>query len=194
MEYEKGYVYKLMDQGGPTDTREEYFKEAGAEMLRARTLCAKANAALPDDPAAVKYLEELFGRKLDDVRILTPFICDFGNRVKFGKGVFLNHSAILSASGGIEFEDGVMVAPGVRIATINHDLNNRHTIYTYGKVTIKKNAWLGMNVTVCPGVTIGRYAVVGAGAVVTKDVPDYAVVAGVPAKVIRMQDPSQQRE
>lgn len=194
MEYEKGYVYKLMDQGGPTDTREEYFKEAGAEMLRARTLCAKANAALPDDPAAVKYLEELFGRKLDDVRILTPFICDFGNRVKFGKGVFLNHSAILSASGGIEFEDGVMVAPGVRIATINHDLNNRHTIYTYGKVTIKKNAWLGMNVTVCPGVTIGRYAVVGAGAVVTKDVPDYAVVAGVPAKVIRMQDPSQQQE
>ena len=87
-----------------------------------------------------------------------------------------------------------MVAPGVRIATINHDLNNRHTIYTYGKVTIKKNAWLGMNVTVCPGVTIGRYAVVGAGAVVTKDIPDYAVVAGVPAKVIRMQDPSQQRE
>ena len=87
-----------------------------------------------------------------------------------------------------------MVAPGVRIATINHDLNNRHTIYTYGKVTIKKNAWLGMNVTICPGVTIGRYAVVGAGAVVTKDVPDYAVVAGVPAKVIRMQDPSQQRE
>ena len=194
MEYEKGYVYKLMDQGGPTDTREEYFKETGAEMLRARTLCAKANAALPDDPAAVKYLEELFGRKLDDVRILTPFICDFGNRVKFGKGVFLNHSAILSASGGIEFEDGVMVAPGVRIATINHDLNNRHTIYTYGKVIIKKNAWLGMNVTVCPGVTIGRYAVVGAGAVVTKDVPDYAVVAGVPAKVIRMQDPSQQQE
>ena len=102
MEYEKGYVYKLMDQGGPTDTREEYFNEAGAEMMRARTLCAKANAALPDDPAAVKYLEELFGRKLDDVRILTPFICDFGNRVKFGKGVFLNHSAILSASGGIE--------------------------------------------------------------------------------------------
>ena len=194
MEYEKGCVYKLMDQGGPTDTREEYFNEAGAEMMRARTLCAKANAALPDAPAAVKYLEELFGRKLDDVRILTPFICDFGNRVKFGKGVFLNHSAILSASGGIEFEDGVMVAPGVRIATINHDLNNRHTIYTYGKVTIKKNAWLGMNVTICPGVTIGRYAVVGAGAVVTKDVPDYAVVAGVPAKVIRMQDPSQQRE
>ena len=52
-----------------------------------------------------------------------------------------------------------MIAPGVRIATINHDMNERHTIYTYGKVTIKENAWIGMNVTICPGVTIGKYAV-----------------------------------
>ncbi len=194
MEYEKGYVYRLMDEGGPTDCREPYFKEASEEMIRSRTLCAKANAKLPDDPSYVKELEELFGRPLDGIRILTPFICDFGNRVKFGKNVFINHSAILSASGGIEFEDGVSIAPGCRIATINHDFNERHTKYTYGKVTIKKNAWLGMGVTVCPGVTIGEYAVVAAGAVVTKDVPDYAVVGGVPAKVIKMQNPDEQKE
>lgn len=194
MEYKKGYVYELMDRGGPTDVHESYFKEAVEEMMRARTLCQKANATLPDDPSYVQYLEELFGRKLDDVRILTPFICDFGNRVTFGKDVFINHSAILSASGGIEFEDGCMAAPGLRIATINHDMNERHTIYTYGKVTVKQNAWIGMNVTICPGVTIGKYAVVGAGAVVTKDVPDYAVVAGVPAKVIKMLDPNDQKE
>ena len=183
-----------MDKGGPTDVRESYFKEAVDEMMRARTLCAKANACMPDNSEYVKYLEELFGTSLDSCRILTPFICDFGNRVKFGKGVFINHSAILSASGGIEFCDGVSVAPGVRIATINHDFNERHTKYTYGKVTIKKNAWIGMNVTICPGVTIGEYAVVGAGAVVTKDVPDFAVVGGVPAKVIKMQNPAEQKE
>lgn len=194
MEYKKGYVYELMDQGGPTDVRESYFLEAVNEMTRARTLCAKANGVLPDDESYIQYLEELFDRNPDDVRILTPFICDFGNRVKFGKGVFINHSAILSASGGIEFEDGVMAAPGLRIATINHDMNARHTIYTYGKVTIKKNAWIGMNVTICPGVTVGEYAVVGAGAVVTKDVPDYAVVGGVPAKVIRYLNPDEQQE
>lgn len=194
MKYKKGYAYELMDQGGPTDVREDYFKEVSEEMIRARTLCAKANAVLPDDPSYIRHLEELFGRNLDNVRILTPFICDFGNRVTFGKNVFINHSAILSASGGIVFEDGVMLAPGVRIATINHDLNERHSIYTYGKVTLKKNAWIGMNVTICPGVTIGQYAVVGAGAVVTKDVPDYAVVGGVPAKVIRYQDPAEQKE
>ncbi|MBR0100493.1 MAG: sugar O-acetyltransferase [Treponema sp.] len=194
MDYTPGYVYELMEQGGPTDVREPYFKEAVSEMMRARKLCAIANAKMPDDESYVSDLEELFGRKLDDVRILTPFICDFGNRVKFGKNVFINHSAILSASGGIEFGDGVCIAPGLRIATINHDFNERHTKYTYGKVIIKKNAWLGMNVTVCPGVTLGRYAVVAAGAVVTKDVPDFAVVGGVPAKVIKMLDPSEQKE
>lgn len=194
MEYPKGYVFELMDRGGPTDVREPYFREAVEEMMRARVLCAKANAVMPDDPAYVTYLEELFGRKLDGVRILTPFICDFGNRVTFGKNVFINHSAILSASGGIRFDDGCMAAPGLRIATINHDMNNRHTLYTYGEVHIKKNAWIGMNVTICPGVTIGEYAVVAAGAVVTKDVPDHAMVGGVPAKVIRYLDPAEQRE
>lgn len=194
MNHKEGTVYELMDRGGPTDVRESYFQEAVDEMMRARTLCAKANAILPNDPSYVLYLEELFGTSLQDVRILTPFICDFGNRVKFGKNVFINHSAIFSASGGIEFEDGAMLAPGVRIATINHDMNQRHMIYTYGKVHIGKNAWIGMNATICPGVTIGKYAVVAAGAVVTKDVPDYAVVGGVPAKVLRYQDPSQQKE
>ncbi len=194
MEYKDGYVYELMDKGGPTDVREPYFKEAVQEMMRARFLCFKANQLSPDDMNYVSYLEELFNRKLDDVRILTPFICDFGNRVKFGKGVFINHSAILSASCGIEFEDGVSVAPGVRIATINHDFNNRHTIYTYGKVLIKKNAWIGMNATICPGVTIGKNSVVAAGAVVTKDVPDNVVVGGVPAKVIKYLDESEQKE
>ena len=191
MNYEKGYVYQLMDQGGPTSVKESYFAEAAEEMMRSRVLCAKANAILPDDSSYVNYLEELFGRKLDDVRILTPFSCDFGNRVTFGKNVFINHSAILSSSGGIEFGDNVMVAPGLKIATINHDMYDRHVTYTYGKVTVKENAWIGMGVTICPGVTIGKYAVVAAGAVVTKDVPDYAVVGGVPAKVIKMLDSTQ---
>ena len=188
MKYDKGYVYKLMNEGGPTDVREDYFQEAVQEMMRSRTLCAKANACMPDDEKYMKYLEELFGRELNGVRILTPFICDFGNQVKFGKNVFINHSAILSSSGGIEFEDGVMVAPGLKIATINHDMYERHTKYIYGKVLIKKNAWIGMGVTICPGVIIGENAVVGAGAVVIKDVPDNAVVRGVPAKLIKMLD------
>lgn len=194
MDYNKGFVYELMDQGGPTVVTESYFIEAAEEMIRARTLCFKANNIAPDDVSYVEYLEMLFNRKLDDIRILTPFICDFGNRVTFGKNVFINHSAIFSASGGIEFGDGVMLAPGVKIATINHDYNNRHTIYTYGKVTIKKNAWIGLGVTITPGVTIGENSVIAAGSVVTKDVPDNVVVGGVPAKIIKNLSPDEQKE
>lgn len=87
-----------------------------------------------------------------------------------------------------------MAAPGLKIATINHDFNQRHSIYTYAPVRIKKNAWLGMNVTVCPGVTIGENAVVGAGSVVVKDIPDNAVAVGNPAKVIRYLNPEENRE
>ena len=64
MEYKPGYVYELMEQGGPTDVQEPYFKEAVDEMMRARVLCARANAKMPDDPSYVEDLEELFGRKL----------------------------------------------------------------------------------------------------------------------------------
>lgn len=194
MNYSKGYVYQLMDAGGPTDCTKEYFTEAVEEMTRSRTLCFKANNIAPDDMSYVGYLEELFGRKMEDVRILTPFICDFGNRVTFGRNVFINHSVVLSASGGIEFEDGVMLAPAVRIATINHDFNNRHSIYTYGKVTVKKNAWIGLGATITPGVTIGKNSVVAAGSVVTKDVPDNVVVGGVPAKIIKKLEPGEQKE
>lgn len=126
---------QLMAQGGPTDQSESYFKKASDQMIRSRTLCAKANDITSFDSSYVSYLEELFGRKLDGVRILTPFICDFGNRITFGK-----------------------------------------------------------NVTICPSVTIGKYAVVGAGAVVTKDVYDYAVVAGTPAKIIKYLNPNDQKE
>ena len=81
MDYAKGYVYELMDRGGPTDTRESYFKEAVEEMMRARTLCARANAVMPDDPAYVGYLEELFGRKLDN-KDKQELVSDFEKTIK----------------------------------------------------------------------------------------------------------------
>ncbi len=87
-----------------------------------------------------------------------------------------------------------LILPSTETLQLSYDMYDRHTTYTYGKVLVKKNAWLGMGCTICPGVTIGKYAVVAAGAVVTKDVPDYAVVGGVPAKVIKMLDPEQMKD
>ena len=101
-----------------------------------------------------------------------------------GKNIFINNNLKCVARGGITIEDGVMIAPGVTILTVNHDLKDHYVLIPI-PVTIKKNAWIGANVTICPGVEIGEGAVIGAGAVVTKDVEPYTVVAGVPAKFIK---------
>ncbi len=74
---------------------------------------------------------------------------------------------------------------GLKIATVDHDLYDRHNLFHFGKVTIKDNAWICIGAIICSGVTIGRNAVVAAGAVVTKDVPDNVVVAGNPARIIK---------
>ena len=75
-----------------------------------------------------------------------------------------------------------------KIVTVDHDLNDRHNLFHFGKVTIKENAWICIGAIICPGVTIGRNAVVAAGAVVTKDVPDDVVVGGNPARIIKKID------
>ena len=85
-------------------------------------------------------------------------------------------------------EDNVLIGPEVKIATVNHDLGDRHNLLHFGKVTIKENAWICIGAIICPSVTIGKNAVVAAGAVVTKDVPDNVVVGGNPAKVIKKID------
>lgn len=138
-------------------------------------------------PDYVKPLEELFGRKLDDVRVLTPIQVDFGKQVKMEKGVFINHSAIFSASGGIDIEDNVQLAPDVKILSINHDPHHRN-IALCQRVTLKKGAWIGAGVTIMPGVTIGENSIIGAGAVVRKDIPANCIAVGVPAKVVRKLD------
>ena len=79
----------------------------------------------------------------------------------------------------------MLIGPEVKITTVDHDLNDRHNLFHFGKVTIKENTWICIGAIICPGVTIGKNAVVAAGSVVTKDVPDNVVVGGVPAKVIK---------
>ncbi|MRN07147.1 sugar O-acetyltransferase [Lactobacillus sp. 0.1XD8-4] len=134
-----------------------------------------------------QVMSEITGHEIDNtVEIRLPIRSDYGANLKIGKHVFINSGVMLTDLGGIELEDQVLIAPNVTILSVNHPLNptKRHGV-ELKPVLIKKNAWIGANATILPGVTIGRNAVVAAGAVVSKDVPANTVVAGVPAKVIK---------
>lgn len=109
------------------------------------------------------------------------------SQMKIGKNVFINSNMLAMARGGITIEDGVQIAGNVQLLSNNHDPYDL-AVLTCKPVVIKEAAWIGAGATILPGVCVGRHAIVGAASVVTKDVPDYAVVVGNPAKVIRMLD------
>ncbi|MBO0452359.1 DapH/DapD/GlmU-related protein [Candidatus Enterococcus murrayae] len=133
------------------------------------------------------YLEEITEKKIDDsVTISQPFYTDFGKHISFGKDIFINQNVTFVDLGGIAIEDHVLIGPMCRIISVNHliDPKKRRGV-TAASVNIEENAWLGANVTVLPGVTIGKNAIVAADSTVTKEVPANVIVAGTPAKVIK---------
>lgn len=134
-----------------------------------------------------EIMSELTGKKTDDTfRMFPPFYTDFGKNITIGKNVFINSGCHFQDQGGIEIGDGCLIGHNVVLATINHDLypeNKR--INHYAPIKLGKSVWVGLNSTILPGVTVGDWAVVAAGAVVTRDVPPLTIVGGVPAKVIR---------
>ena len=134
-----------------------------------------------------KIMSRLIGKKVDDTfRLFPPFYTDFGKNITIGKNVFINSGCHFQDQGGITIGDGTLIGHNVVLATINHDLDpKKERKNHYAPIKIGKNVWIGSNATVLPGVTIGNWAVVAAGAVVTKDVPDMTVVGGVPAKIIK---------
>ena len=137
-----------------------------------------------------EIMGRLTGKKIDETfRLFPPFYTDFGKNITIGRDVFINSGCHFQDQGGIVIGDGSLIGHNVVLATINHDLdpkNNRKN--HYAPITIGNHVWIGANVTVVSGVTIGDWAVVGAGAVVTRDVPPRSVVGGVPARVIKTID------
>ncbi len=99
----------------------------------------------------------------------------------------MNSNGLMMARGGVTIEDNAAIAANVQILTNNHDPYEREVLLCK-PVLIKKGAWIGAGATILPGVTVGKYAIVGAASVVTKDVPNYVVVVGNPAKVVKMLD------
>ena len=154
---------------------------------QAQRITMKLNTSYHSREEIVEIFSELIGEKVDSsFMCFPPFYTDFGKNITIGKNVFFNTGCSFQDRGGITIGDGTMIGMNVTIATLNHglSLDTRNTTYP-SPVNIGENVWIGSNATILPGVTIGDNSVVGAGAVVTKDVPKDTVVAGVPAKVIK---------
>ena len=132
-------------------------------------------------------LSEITGVQLDEsIAVFAPFNTNYARFITIVKNVFINHACSFLDMGGITLEDHVLIGPKVNLITENHPLDpaNRRALLCK-PILIKQNAWIGAGATILPGVTIGKNAVVAAGAVVGKDVPDNIVVGGVPAKIIK---------
>ncbi|KRL85491.1 acetyltransferase [Lacticaseibacillus pantheris DSM 15945 = JCM 12539 = NBRC 106106] len=160
---------------------------------KVNTIVAQTNRYLIDFNQATTetkrrgLLTQMFGASLDQETMVTPpFRTDFGPHIFLGKNVFINRDCFFVDLGGVYIEDNALIGPRTMLISVGHREDPAHRRdLVLQSVHIKQGAWLGANVTVLPGVTIGEDAIVGAGAVVTKDVPANTVVAGVPAKVLR---------
>ena len=161
-------------------------RERGAVMAK---LVYRLNHTEPMTEEYSRVLQELFGENIGEGSfVAAPLSGAAFDHVKIGKNVFINSNCLLMARGGITIEDGVMIAANAQIISNNHDPYDLQ-ILLCKPVVIKEGAWIGAGATILPGVCIGKHAVVGAASVVTKDVPDYTVVVGSPAKPVKTLEP-----
>ena len=157
---------------------------------------AELNGAYHTPEEVRRIFSALTGRPVDDTfTLFPPFHTDCGKNIAVGKNVFINSGCKFQDQGGIVIDDGALIGHNVVLATLNHSLavRDRQDLIP-GPIRIGKNAWIGSNVTILPGVTGGDGAVVAAGAVVTKDVPAYTVAGGVPARVLRSLTEEEKRQ
>ena len=134
-----------------------------------------------------RIVKKLLG-KSENAFINPPFYCDYGSHIEVGKNFFANYNCTIIDVAKVTIGDNCQMAPNVAIYTAGHPLHpvSRNSLYEYGiSVTIGDNVWIGGNTVILPGVHIGSNTVIGAGSVVTKDIPDWVVAAGNPCRVIK---------
>ena len=157
---------------------------------RQAQLLFKLNHTMPMTEEYAEIMHELFEDRIGEGSLVaSPLQVVCADKVTIGKNVFVNSNCLMMSRGSITIEDDVMIAANVSLISNNHDPYERQVLLCK-PVVVKKGAWIGAGATILPGVTVGRYAIVGAASVVTHDVPDYAVAVGNPAKVIKTLDAS----
>lgn len=164
-------------------------REAAADYARAQELVERYNSTLhAEQDVRDAILRELIGDLGEDVVIRPPFRCEYGSRVSIGARTFMNYDCLMLDVAPITIGAACQLATRVQLLTATHPVDpepRRIGWESAEPISIGDNVWLGGGVIVCPNVTIGEDTVVGAGAVVTRDLPAGVVAAGVPARVVR---------
>ena len=158
------------------------------EQRKTRKILRELNTVDPSDFDRIgEIVEQLLG-KSHKAFINPPFYCDYGFHIEVGENFFANYNCTIIDVAKVKIGDNCQLAPNVSIYTAGHPVHpdSRNSLYEYGiGVTIGDNVWIGGNTVILPGVHIGSNTVIGAGSVVTKDIPDWVIAAGNPCRVIR---------
>jgi maltose O-acetyltransferase len=170
----------------------ELYDPLDAELVRgrerARDLCQELNVTRENDQEARRrILTELFGKGGGSVWMQPPFFCDYGSNILLGERVFFNFNCVVLDVCLVKIGDFTLFGPAVQIYTATHPMNAElRRRQEYAKpIEIGADVWVGGGAIICPGVRIGSKAVIGAGSVVTRDIPDGVFAAGNPCRVIR---------
>ncbi len=162
----------------------QYMHFASQQALK---ITAQINGEYHTPEEIQELFSELIGKKVDEsFGLFPPFTTDCGKNITIGKNVFINAGCRFQDQGGIIIGDGALIGHNTVIATLNHVFDPEHRgDMIPSPVKIGKNVWIGSNSTILPGVTIGDNAIIGAGSVVTKDIPADMIAVGNPARVVK---------
>ena len=159
------------------------------ERMACKKLVHEFNLLPPEqEDRAEELMRALLGKAGKDAWINAPFHCDYGYNIEVGDNFFANYNLTILDVAKVVIGNNVQIAPNVSIYTAGHPIHpdSRNSGYEYGiPVAIGDNVWIGGDVVILPGVTIGSNSVLGAGSVVSKDVPEWVAAAGNPCRVIR---------
>ena len=164
------------------------------ERRRARNLC-KTLIESHDGELALRegIVRELFGEAGDAIWIEPPFYCDYGSNITLGSNVFFNFNCVILDPAPVTIGSNVMFGPAVQICTATHPMSasERRTGLEFARpVEIGSDVWIGSGAIICPGIRVGSQSVIGAGSVVTRDIPANVFAAGNPCRIIRNLDDS----
>ena len=173
-----------MFAGEPYDA---HCKEMIAIRTKVKHILLKLNVTEYYTDKFQDTINELCPNSAKNVHLEPPFYCDYGENIFAADEVFINFGAVILDGAKVTIGRKTLIAPGVHIYTARHPLNikERRVWEDCLPVTIGEECWIGGHVTICPGVTIGDRAVIGAGAVVTKDIPPDTLAVGNPARVTK---------